>query len=96
MTVRISAALVGACLISTTAFVYLTKVTTFGAWDALQGTGDAGDLICAIMATGPDRMVSIRNIHPNKYLTIIISKNSWMITYLAKLRWQSKSETKLI
>jgi hypothetical protein len=83
---KTSALMIGACLISTAANASLRHVSTFGAWRASEGTGDAGDAICAIMVQGKDRAVIIRNVHPNRHLTIEVQKLSWHLPPMSKAR----------
>jgi hypothetical protein len=76
---KISALVIGACLISTGANAQATRAATFGAWRAWQDTDNAGYPFCAITNYGTDRSVTLMTIHPDPHLIIMIEKNSWAL-----------------
>jgi hypothetical protein len=79
---KISALLIGACLISTASYsnvrTVARTVSTFGDWHALS-EGDKGKYKCVITTPGLNEGVSIAYNSPDQYLSIILIKPTWVL-----------------
>jgi hypothetical protein len=79
---KISALLIGACLISTASYSKVRTetrtVSTFGEWHALS-EGDNVKYKCVITTPGPDKAISIVYKLLNKYISMELVKRTWAL-----------------